>query len=260
MLPGFFCMVLQIFTSTLNFLLLFASNKEHTISPDPQKINHMKRLLYLLLLLTFSLPGFAQDHDDTYTDYPAFRPFELLDTPRAQIGLFAATMPFIRQQSFGGGGDVKLKITNAFSLGVSGLVTGRTVEPKFGYNIGEAKLVYYDISVFPEFTLYHNRGLEAAVRLYTGFSAFNLADNSIKEKYWYYDEYGFEYEGERALPIANNYFLRVAPAFVVSYRVARDVSIEASGSYSMFFGQAKYAHRSDFNNYVLQLGVRIDMD
>lgn len=222
----------------------------------------MKRLPYLLLLfgLCLSVTGFAQDNDDSYTDYTAYKPFQLLDTPRAQLGIFAATMPFIRQQSFGLGADAKLRITNSFSLGVSGLVTGRNVDPKFGYNIGEAKLLYYDVSIFPEFTLYRNKGLEAGIRLYTGFSGFNLSDNSIKEKYIWYDEYGFAYEGERALPVANNYFLRIAPAFTVSYRVARNVSIEASGSYSMFFGQAKYAHRSDFNNYVLQLGIRVDMD
>lgn len=222
----------------------------------------MKCLSYLLLLLCLvcTAGSFAQDSEDTYTDYPAYRPFQMLDTPRAQLGVFGATMPFIRQQSFGLGADVKLRITHAFSLGLGGLVTGRKVDPKFGYNIGEAKLLYYDLSIYPEFTLYKNKGLEAAVRLYTGFSSFNLSDNSIKETYWWYDEYGFAYEGERALPVANNYFLRIAPAFAVSYRITRDISIEASGSYSMFFGQAKYAHRNDFNNYVLQLGIRVDMD
>ncbi len=216
----------------------------------------MKRLFYLLLLLS-ALSGSrvsAQGNDLNY------HPFRVLDTPRASLGIFAASMPFMRQQSFGLGADVKMNITPMFSLGLSGLVTGRKVDPKFGYNIGEAKLLYYDISLFPEFTLYRNKGLEAAVRLYAGFSGFNLSDNSIRETYWWYDEYGYAYQGERALPIANNYFLRIAPAFAVSYRVARDVSLEASGSYSMFFGQATYAHRSDFNNYVVQLGVRVDID
>lgn len=222
----------------------------------------MKRLLYFLLLLGISGPlsSFAQDNNDEYTDYPSYKPFQLLDTPKTQLGIFAVTMPFMRQQSFGVAADIKIRLANSFSLGLSGLVTGRKVDPKFGYNIGEAKLLYYDVSVFPEFTLYKNRGLEAAFRLYAGFSGFNLSDNSIKEKYWWYDEYGNAYEGERALPVANNYFLRIAPAFAVSYRVARDVSIEASGSYSMFFGAAQYAHRSDFNNYVLQLGIRVDME
>lgn len=216
----------------------------------------MKRLFYLLILLSTlnSSAVYAQGND--LSD----QPFRVLDTPRASLGIFAATMPFIRQQSFGLGADMKLNITPMFSMGISGLVTGRKVDPKFGYNIGEAKLLYYDISLFPELTLYRNRGLEAAVRLYAGFSAFNLSDNSIRETYWWYDEYGNAYQGERALPIANNYFLRLAPAFAVSYRVARDVRLEASGSYSMFFGEATYAHRSDFNNYVFQLGVRVAID
>ncbi len=142
----------------------------------------MKRLPYLLLLfgLCFTTAIFAQDND--YDDGHNDKPFQMLDTPRAQLGIFAATMPFIRQQSFGLGADIKAQLTHAFSLGLSGLVTGRKVEPKFGYNIGEAKLLYYDVSIYPEFTLYKHKGPEAGIRLYTGFSAFNLSDNSIKEK------------------------------------------------------------------------------
>jgi hypothetical protein len=235
----------------------------------------MKYLTYLLLplFLCLATSSFAQQEetalpDDTDTayaeDYEEIAEsrngfFQFLDTPRGQLGLYLATSPFIRQQSFGGGFDVQGWFTNNYALGLSLVLTGRKVDPKFGYDIGEARLVYYDISLFQELMVYQQKRMEAGIRLYTGVSVFSLSDNSIMETVWVYDENGYGYEVERPLPIASNIFFKVAPAFVLRYRVAKNIHIEGNAGYNFLIGRAKYGTRGDFNNYILQLGIKVDV-
>ncbi len=70
------------------------------------------------------------------------KPFQMLDTPRAQLGHICRDHAFYPPAVFRPGCRHQSTTTPiAFSLGLSGLVTGRKVEPKFGYNIGEAKLL-----------------------------------------------------------------------------------------------------------------------
>lgn len=225
----------------------------------------MKRFTYTLLpLLFFAFATHAQvtdgndDTGDTYSEPSS--PFHPLDSIKGQIGLFALTTPFMQQQSFGGGIDIQAWYTNNLSVGLSVGVAGRKVTPTFGYAIGQSLLTYYDISLLNEYKIQQWGRLEAAVRLYTGFAVFHLADNSIKVPYTWYDEYGFAYEGEKALPVENNYFFRVAPAFALRYRVASRVMIEGSTAYNFFIGNARFGRSRDFNNYVVQLGVKIDFD
>ncbi len=231
----------------------------------------MRKLSFILLpflLLTATL-SFAQESDSTddtvyedeseYIDYKSHDMFRLLDTLEGQIGVYLASTPFMGQQSFGGGLDLQGWYTNSFAAGISLTITGRKVSPTFGYDIGQSLLTYYDISLFNEFKMLQRHRFEAAFRLYTGVSIFHLADNTIKERYTWYDEYGFAYEGERALPIANNVFMRVAPAFVLRYRVSRNVMIEGSAAYNFFVGGPKFGQLNDFNNYQLQLGIKANL-
>lgn len=226
-------------------------------------------LLIPLLLLTAS--SFAQEETDLETveevpieenahiDYKTQDPFRLLETPDLNLGLYAATMPFMNQQAFGGGLDFQIGYTNNCSVGLSLALMGRKVDPKFGYNIGESKLQYFELNLYNEIKALEWRRLQAAVRLNTGYAAFKLSDNSIKEKYFWYDEYGNEYEGERALPIETNKFFKVAPVIYLRYKVAYHVAIEASAAYNFYIGDAQYGLNTDFNNYMMQLGVKFDL-
>jgi hypothetical protein len=232
---------------------------------------------FKLLLLPFSLffitNSFAQENqdqivneevyeDDIYLDYRKQDPFRLLDTTTATMsfGIYLASLPFIDQQSFGGGFYYQVKYTNNLSAGLSFAITGRKVSPTFGYNIGESRLMYYDVSLYNELKVLQWKRFEAAVRLNTGFSVFHLADNSIREKYVWYDEYGIPYEAERPLSIANNNFFKIGPAFSLKYKIAYHIAIEASAAYNFYIGNAKYGNRSDFNNYMLQLGMKFDLN
>ncbi len=229
----------------------------------------MKSLKFILLpfLLLAATASFAQETDSTvaeeivfedeHLDYKSYDMFRILEYPKWQVGLFAASTPFMAQQSFGGGLDAQVWYTNNLSAGLSLGMTGRKITPTFGYYIGQSVLTYYDISLFNEFKLTQWHGFEAAFRLYTGFSSFHLADNTIKEKYTWYDEYGFAYEGERAVTVAKNAFLRVAPAMVIRYNINRNVAIEGSAAYNFFVGGPNFGKNSDFNNYQLQLGVKV---
>jgi hypothetical protein len=234
----------------------------------------MKCFKFLLLpfLLFFNTIGFAQEDqnqpideaiyedESVYLDYNKHDPFRMLDTANLSFGIYGASIPFFGQQSFGGGIDFQAGYTNNLSIGLSLTATGRKVDSKFGYNIGESLLIYYDISLYNEFKVLQWKRFEAAVRLNAGFAVFHLADNSIREKYVWYDEYGIPYEGERALSIANNNFFKVAPAFSLKYEIVYHIAIEANVAYNFYFGNPKYGTRSDFNNYMLQLGMRVDIN
>lgn len=231
---------------------------------------------YTFLLIPFLLltnNGFAQEEADpdqetveevqieenAYIDYKTQNPFRLLETLDLNLGLYAATMPFMSQQAFGGGLDFQIGYTNNCSVGLSLAMMGRKVDPKFGYNIGESQLQYFELNLYNEIKVLEWRRLQAAIRLNTGYAAFKLSDNSVKEKYFWYDEYGNEYEGERTLPIATNKFFKVEPVLYLRYKVAYRVAIEGSAGYNFYIGDTHYGRNTDFNNYLLQLGVKFDL-
>lgn len=232
------------------------------------------RTFLLIPLLLFAYTSFAQEdaeqdqdaeeevyiEENTFIDYKTRNPFRLLDYLDIDMGLYAATMPFINQQAFGGGLDLRIGYTNNCFVGLSLAMMGRKVDPKFGYNIGESKLQYFEVNLYNEIKVLQWRRLEAAIRLNTGYAAFKLSDNTIKEKYYWYDEYGNAYEGERALPIETNKFFKVAPVLYLRYRVAPHVAIEASAAYNFYIGDARYGRNADFNNYMTQLGVKFDIN
>lgn len=235
----------------------------------------MKCLTFLLIpLLLLTNNGFAQEDADqdqeteeevyieenAFIDYKTRNSFRFLESLDLDLGLYAATMPFINQQAFGGGLDFQIGYTNNCSVGLSLTMMGRKVDPKFGYNIGESKLQYLELNLYNEIKVLEWRRLETAIRLNTGYAAFKLSDNSIKEKYWWYDEYGNEYEGERALAIETNKFFKVAPVLYLRYHVARYVAIEASAAYNFYIGDAQYGRNADFNHYMMQLGVKFDLN
>lgn len=227
----------------------------------------MKSLLLIIALLS-SINLQAQCDDDTeasqparldedqYMDYHKFQPFQFLDNPNFGVGISALTTPFISQQAYGLGLDFQAFYTNSFSVGISLNMAGRKVNPDFGYNIGESKLFYYDVSFFNEAKLLQWKRFSIATRLNTGYAAFHLSDNSIKEKYTWYDENGFPYEGERALPIAANRFFKLAPALHLRYQVSYQVVVEASAAYNWYIGDAQFGRNTDFNNYMLQFGLK----
>jgi hypothetical protein len=230
--------------------------------------------LLLILLFLFTYTSFAQEDTDqdseteeevcveenAFIDYKTRNPFHFLEYLDIDLGLYAATMPFINQQAFGGGLDFQIGYTNNCSVGLSVAMMGRKVDPKFGYNIGESKLHYVELNLYNEIKVFQWKKLQTAIRLNTGYAAFKLSDNSIKEKYLWYDEYGNAYEGERALTIETNKFFKVAPVLYLRYHVAYHVGIEASAGYNFYIGDAQYGRNADFNNYMLQLGVKFDLN
>lgn len=233
----------------------------------------MKCLYFLLIpFLFFTSTARAQENTPVDTDetvyeednseisYRSTDPFRFVDTPIFQMGLYATSMPFVRQQAFGGGLDFQVGYTNNCSVGISLGVLGRKVDPKFGYNIGESKLLYYELNFYNEIKIAQWRRLSAAVRLNTSYAAFHLSDNTVKEKYTWYDEYGNAYEGEKALSIETNHFFKVAPVLYLRYNVAYHVAIEAAGGYNWYIGDAQYGRNADFNNYMVQLGIKCDVN
>ena len=68
----------------------------------------MKRILLFILLFSFATSLSAQEDNadysiggDQYFSYEEeTRPFRLLDTPLIQLGIYAASTPFFKQQSF----------------------------------------------------------------------------------------------------------------------------------------------------------------
>lgn len=230
----------------------------------------MKKLFYALSMS--SLPFFvnAQEQQPSLEDasisdqlifsYDEYtRPFRLLDTPQVQLGAHLITTPFFTERSFGASLDVMLRITNNFSSGIAGSFTGRRISPTFGYLIGDARMTMYDLSWINELNIVQVNSFQVAARLSSGWTRFALADNSIKERYWVWTEYG-GYETERALPVDRNDFFKVAPGLALRYRITRDVQIEASGYYNFYIGDARFGKRIDFNNYVAQVGIRVDID
>jgi hypothetical protein len=235
----------------------------------------MKCCTFLLIpLLLFTYTSFSQEdteqdqeaeaevyiEENAFIDYKTRNPFHLLEDLNLDLGLYAATMPFIDQQAFGGGFDLQVGYTNNCAVGLSMAMMGRSMNQKFGYNIGEPKLLYYELNLYNEIKVLQWRRLETAIRLNTGYAAFRLSDNSIKEKYWWYDEYGNAYEGEKALTIETNHFFKVAPALYLRYDVTHYIAIEASAGYNFYIGDAQYGGNADFNNYMLQLGIKFALD
>jgi hypothetical protein len=233
----------------------------------------MKCLYFLLIpFLFFSTNSRAQEdtttdaneevyeEDNTDLSYNAMNPFRFVDSPICFLGIYGSSMPFVRQQAFGGGIDFQIGYTSNCSVGLSLSFLGRRVDPKFGYNIGESQLTYYELNFYNEIKFLQWRRLSAAVRLNTGYAAFHLADNSIKEKYTWYDEYGNAYEGERALSIETNKFFKLAPVLYLRYKVTYHMAIEASAGYNWYIGNAQFGRNADFNNYMVQLGLKWDIN
>ena len=231
----------------------------------------MRKALTLLALILLPFASFAQEeeveddeayneHQDEFINYTQRNPFRILDTPQASIGVYVAATPFFTELSFGGGTDLRVRYTNALSAGLSFTITGKKVRPDFGYLIGESKLLYYEFSLYNELDIYKRGGFEFSAGLNTGLSVFQLSDNSIKEPYYWYDEYGNQFQGERALTIANNYFFRLAPYIALRYDLAYRVALEAKAGYNFHIGGAKFGHTKDFNNFQLQIGARIDLN
>jgi hypothetical protein len=235
----------------------------------------MKCFTFLLIpLLLFTYTSFAQEdadedcetekevyiEEDAYIDYKSRGPFRFLESLDADLGLYVASMPFINQQAFGGGLDFQIGYTDNCSVGLSMSMMGRKVDRQFGYNIGQPKLHYFEFNLYNEIKVLQWRRLQAAIRLNTGYAVFRLSDNSIKEKYWWYDEYGNAYEGEKALTVETNKFFKVAPVLYLRYKVAYRVAIEAGAGYNFYIGDAQFGRNADFNNYMLQLGVKFHLD
>lgn len=226
----------------------------------------MKRILLFILLFSFATSLSAQEDNADYSidgeQYFSYeeesRPFRLLDTPLIQLGIYAASTPFFKQQSFGFGMDGQLWITNNFATGISFMVTGRRITPDFGYTIGDARMTFADISWLNELTVLNDNNLEVGARVSMGWAGYMLADNSIKERYWVWTEYG-GYEAERALPVADNNFFKLAPGIALRYRIDKDVLLEANGAYNFYFGNTTFGNRVTFNNYILQLGIKINI-
>jgi len=229
----------------------------------------MKRTLLLTGLILFSCNLFAQDgdefpaasdYDDQYISYAEeTKPFRVLDSLSGYIGIYAATIPFFKQQSFGIGMEGLFRVTTNFSTGLSLAVTGRRITPDFGYTIGDARMTFADLSWLNELTLLHKNNFEIGARIALGWAGYMLADNSIKERYWVWTDYG-GYEAERALQVAGNNFFKLAPGMAIRYRLGKSIQLEANGAYNFYFGNAAFGDRADFNNYVLQLGIKVDVD
>lgn len=221
---------------------------------------------YILLLLCLTLFGYSlsaqegdlyTEYDDQYINYEKeTKPFRFLDSPMTRFGVYAVTTPFFQQQAFGFGIDAQLQITNNFSTGFSLTAASRKISPDFGYTIGEARMTFGDISWLNELTLIQENNFEIGVRVALGWASYMLRDNSIKERYWVWTEYG-GYEAEQPLLVAHNKFFKLAPGLALRYRLGKDIQLEANGAYNFYFGNTTFGNRVTFNNYIVQLGIKI---
>jgi hypothetical protein len=188
---------------------------------------------------------------DVYIDYGSNK----LDTPALGIGLNLATMSMGHQQAFGGGLSFKLnyRTNRAFGLSLD-FLQGKTHED-YGYIVGEPQLSHWNLNAFYDYAFLTTPRFQAAFRMNAGVSGFSLQDNSIKESYSWYDEYGNEYEGERAVTVKKNLFLRIAPSINLNYKLSRNIAVEAQAGYDFYIGNANFGTTSQFNNYMIGTGI-----
>lgn len=229
-------------------------------------MKHKLLLAFLLFVLSCanaiaqSDTTYIEDVDDTttndiYDEYPVNS--NRLDTPVFNLGLYGLSMPFNKQQAFGAGLSLKMNYRTDRAVGVYLDVLGRGISEDYGYIVGEPKLLHWNVGLFYDYTFFMMYGFQASVRMNAGVSGFNLKDNSLKEIYTWYDEYGNAYEGERAVTVDENVFLRIAPAIDLSYKLSKSVSLEGMASYDFYIGNPNFGKIQQFNNYMVGLGLLI---
>jgi len=233
----------------------------------------MKRFTFTLLSLILSasfspaqeeaVPGtpdtLLYEDESCTVSYRENDMFRLLKEPMGQIGLHFLHTPLMKQQAFGIAFDLTARYTQNLAAGLSLSFASRKIVADFGYMLGEPLLNYFDISLFNEFRFVQWHGLDLGLRLNTGYSTFRLCDNSVKETYTWYDEFGNAYEGESPLSVASNSFMRIAPELMVQYHFTRGLAAEAGAAYNFFLGSPRFGHNSDFRNYQLRLGLKVDL-
>lgn len=192
-----------------------------------------------------------EEPEEVFIDYSTTK----LDTPIYSLGLNIITMPLGRRQAFGGGisGKINLRTNQAFGIDIDYM--GSSIDEDYGYIVGEPKLLHWNVSAFYEYTFLMERNFQASFRMYAGVSGFNLKDDSIKEIYTWYDEYGNAYQDERAITIDKNIFLRLAPGINLNYKITPNISIEAQGTYDFYIGNPNFGKISQFNNYMIGAGI-----
>ena len=189
--------------------------------------------------------------EEAYVDYASNK----LDTPVFSLGLQALTMPMGNKQAFGGGISAKVNTRTNRAFGLSLDYLGNSVDEDYGYIVGDPKLAHWNISAFYEYTFLMDSHFQASFRMNVGVSGFSLKDDSIKEIYTWYDEYGNAYEGERAITIDKNIFLRLAPAINLNYKVSKNIALEAQAGYDFYVGGPNFGKISQFNNYMIGAGL-----
>jgi hypothetical protein len=201
----------------------------------------------------------SNDTEEVYDSYT--EPSNNLDTPIFSIGLYALSMPFNQQQqAFGGGISLKMNYKTNRAIGLHLDILGRGIDENYGYVVGAPTLLHWNIGAFYEYTFLQEHNLQASFRMNAGISGFSLKDNSIKEVYMWYDEYGNAYEGERAVTVDENIFFRVAPAIDLNYKISKSVSLEGMASYDFYIGNPSFGKIPQFNNYMLGLGLLITIN
>ncbi|KAA5534438.1 hypothetical protein F0919_07375 [Taibaiella lutea] len=193
--------------------------------------------------------------EEVYNDYSTST--TKLDTPIFNIGLYALSMPFNQQQAFGGGISLKMNYRTNRAVGLHLDVLGRGIDEDYGYIVGDPTLLHWNVGAFYEYTFLQEHNFQASFRMNAGVSGFSLKDNSIREVYTWYDEYGNAYEGERAVTVDENIFLRIAPAINLDYKISNSVALEGMTSYDFYVGNPSFGKIAQFNNYMIGLGVVI---
>jgi len=197
----------------------------------------------------------TEETNDAYDEYPVSN--NKLDTPIFSLGLYGLSMPFNKQQAFGAGINFKMNYRTDRAFGIHLDVLGRGIDEDYGYIVGDPKLLHWNVGLFYDYTFFATRNFLASVRMNAGVSGFNLKDNSLREIYTWYDEWGNAYEGERAVTVDQNVFLRIAPAIDLTYRLSRSVALEGMASYDFYIGDPSFGKIQQFNNYMVGLGLLI---
>jgi hypothetical protein len=216
----------------------------------------MRTFVLSFVFFAAGINSFAADNPYAEASRELCEEEAISKNPPLNLSLYALHMPFLNQPAFGAGFSMAGNYASEGALGLNLNVAGRNITRDFGYEIGEARLTYFDISLFHEYRLQQWNRLSVAFNLYAGLASFRLSDNSIKEKYTWVDEYGITYEGERALPVENNYYMRIAPAANLRYQLSPQIDVEASGVYNFYAGGSRYGRTFEFNGYMVQLGLR----
>ncbi len=208
----------------------------------------MKKIFFLFIFLTFTgTLCNAQCRHRTNCSLPSW--------DQISFDIYATNAPILDQNFYGFGMDMKYFLLDRFGTGAVVNMAGKRIPENFHYAIGQPTLTFSEIGWINQYNFISVGNMRINLNLTNGLAVANLADNSIKEKYW--TKYG---EQTRAKSIACNYYYLFEPGAEISYKVISndhnpDFYLVAKSNYRFLCGQGKYSSASSFSDYLFAFGI-----